>query len=207
MKKAIDYRKQPIISVIALLIFFLPNIVQADAIYERITPKWGKFDLKMHNTSAEKWKATWYCFSKKDGRADMSKRKKIDADTYPSSVGRTRTTKITKSNCPSGLWAISFELNVLGNWRAVDPDKGLCGSDNWSCGAWTDIHSSRLGNVTFSKYLPNSWFKWKSGTRACIEAWNFSYMSVYVNQFSTASSVPNDKKFKTSRRNCTLRLR
>lgn len=137
----------------------------------------------------------------------ICKRTKIDGDTYPSSVGRTRKTNVTKTRCPSGLWAIGFEVNILGNWRTVDPDKGLCGDNNWNCGALTEIRTASLGTQTFTKYAPNSWFKWNSGTKACAKLWNFSFAYVYAEQYSDLPAhyrTPNDKKFKTVLYNCEV---
>lgn len=57
---------------VIMVMLIIAGNAQAESFVDRLTPKWGEFRLKLVNTTAEKWKATWYCFDKRsDGSADM----------------------------------------------------------------------------------------------------------------------------------------
>ena len=195
-----------------LILFMAVTVTQqayAEALVDRLEPRWGKMKLKVQNTSADLYRASYYCYKETtqgSGVADLNQKKLIDRDTFPRSKEKTRGTRITKARCSTGLWAVTWEIKIGSKWRSIEPGKGVCGTDNFACGAWVGLNG---GDITFSKYQPNTWFKWENGTKSCVKIFNGAYIDIHIKQRHSVNfidaakyGIPNDKNGEISHLNC-----
>ena len=128
----------------------------AQAFYDKFTtPRWGKFNLKIHMYDKMKEeKAFLFCFEKDaNGQVDLSTRKKIDSRTFKVNESKGKYSDahvftVTKDNCDSGLWMVRYKAFIDNKWTILRPEEDLP----------RGFKTRKKDNFGIVEFLPNGMF-------------------------------------------------